>query len=87
MTGLEPATNYPNFKTFERQQGRVVNLPAGGHWEATWSIEVHDNAAGVAGVLAEIVSAASAGQGSAASPATSEILGVNNNSRAQKEET
>src|SRR5262249_4461732 len=22
VTGLEPATNYPNFRTFERQQGR-----------------------------------------------------------------
>src|SRR5256885_293902 len=56
VAGLEPATNFPNFKTFERQQGRVVLLPAGGHWETTWSIEVQDSAAGVAGVLAEIVS-------------------------------
>jgi hypothetical protein len=56
VTGLEPATNFPNFKSFERQQGRVVNLPAGGHWETTWSIEIHDSIAGVAGVLAEIVS-------------------------------
>jgi hypothetical protein len=56
VTGLEPATNYPNFKSFERQQGRVVIVPAGGYWEATWSIEVHDSTAGVAGVLAEIVS-------------------------------
>jgi hypothetical protein len=55
VTGLEPATNYPNFKTFERQQGRVVVLPAGGRWETTWSIEVHDSAAGVAGILAEVV--------------------------------
>jgi hypothetical protein len=55
VTGLEPATNFPNFKTFERQRGRVVALPAGGHWEATWSIEVQDTAAGVAGVLAEVV--------------------------------
>ena len=56
VTGLEPATNYPNFKTFERQQGRVMLLPPGGAWDSTWSIEVHDGAAGVAGVLAEIVS-------------------------------
>ena len=56
VTGLEPATNYPNFKSFERQQGRVVPLPAGGHWEATWSIEVHDSPAAVAGILSEIVS-------------------------------
>ncbi len=56
VTGLEPATNYPNFKTFERTQGRVVSLPAGGQWETTWSLEVHDSAAAVTGVLAEIVS-------------------------------
>ena len=56
VTGLEPATNYPNFKTFERSQGRVVTLPAGGQWETTWSLEVHDSAAAVTGVLAEIVS-------------------------------
>jgi hypothetical protein len=56
VTGLEPATNFPNFKTFERQQGRVPVIPPGGHWECSWSIEAHDNAASVAGVLKEIVS-------------------------------
>jgi hypothetical protein len=54
VTGLEPATNYPNFKTFERQKGRVVVLPPGGRWECKWSLEVHDTAAGVACVLAEV---------------------------------
>ncbi|MEW4489900.1 aldose 1-epimerase family protein [Thalassoglobus sp. JC818] len=29
VTGIEPATNYPNFKSFEREQGRVVQLNAG----------------------------------------------------------
>ena len=56
VSGLEPATNFPNFKSFERQQGRVPVLTAGGHWEATWSIEVHDSSESMAGVLAEIVS-------------------------------
>jgi hypothetical protein len=55
VTGLEPATNYPNFKSFERQQGRVPVLPPGGHYSCNWSIEVHDSALAVAGVLAEIV--------------------------------
>jgi Domain of unknown function (DUF4432) len=54
VTGLEPGTNYPNFKSFERQQGRVLVLPPGGHWESHWSLEVHDTVSGVAGVLAEI---------------------------------
>ncbi len=55
VTGLEPATNYPNFKGFERQQGRVHTLVPGGRWECTWSLEVHDTRAGVAEVLQEIV--------------------------------
>lgn len=55
VTGLEPATNYPNFKGFERQQGRVLLLPPGGRWESSWSIEVHDSTPAVAGALKEIV--------------------------------
>jgi hypothetical protein len=55
VTGLEPAINFPNFKSFERQQGRVRVLPAGGKWEAKWSLEVLDTAAGVADILKEIV--------------------------------
>ncbi len=54
VAGLEPATNYPNFKAFERQQGRVRVLPPGGRWEAKWSLEVHDSRDGVAGVLREV---------------------------------
>jgi uncharacterized protein DUF4432 len=56
VTGLEPATNFPNFKTFERRQGRVPQLAPGGKWQATWSLEVHDTVQGVASVLAEIAS-------------------------------
>jgi len=56
VTGLEPGTNYPNFRSFERQQGRVPLLPPGGHWECHFSLEVHDTPSGVAGVLAEIAS-------------------------------
>jgi hypothetical protein len=54
VTGLEPATNYPNFKGFEREHGRVPALPPGGRREFKWSLEVHDTAAGVASVQAEI---------------------------------
>ncbi len=54
VTGLEPATNYPRFKSFERQQGRVVVLPPGGKWEARWSIEVADCAAAVLALTAEV---------------------------------
>src|SRR5262249_37071583 len=54
VTGLEPATNYPNFKTFERRQGRVRTVAPGGRWEAKWGLEVQDTAAGVTGVLKEV---------------------------------
>jgi hypothetical protein len=54
VTGLEPGTNYPNFKSYERQQGRVRVLPPGGRWECSWSMEIFDTAAGVTGILKEI---------------------------------
>jgi hypothetical protein len=62
VTGLEPATNYPNFKTFEREQGRVRLLPAGGRWECCWGLEALDSTAGVAGVLKEIAQLQSQGR-------------------------
>ena len=54
VTGLEPATGYPNFKSFERERGRVRTIPPGGHWQATWSIEVVDSASGVLAWQTEI---------------------------------
>ena len=54
VTGLEPALNFPNPKTFERANGRVKVIPPGGRWEAKWSIEVFDTAAGVSSALAEV---------------------------------
>src|SRR5207237_6011996 len=56
VTGLEPATNYPNFKSFERQQGRVRVLPPGGRWECSWSMEIFDTPTGVARALSDVVS-------------------------------
>jgi hypothetical protein len=54
VTGFEPGTNYPNFKSFERKLGRVPVLPPGGKWECRWSLEVSDTAAGVAGLLRDV---------------------------------
>jgi hypothetical protein len=54
VVGLEPATNYPNFRSFERKQGRVRQLPPGGTWDCRWSIEVADTAAGVVALQKEI---------------------------------
>jgi hypothetical protein len=54
VTGLEPATNYPNFKSFERKQGRVRALAPGATWTARWSIEVVDTPAAVVALQAEV---------------------------------
>lgn len=54
VTGFEPGTNYPNFKSFERSQGRVPVLPPGGRWECRWSLEVCDSAASVAALIREM---------------------------------
>jgi hypothetical protein len=54
VTGLEPATGFPNFKTFERERGRVITLEPGGTWRAAFEFAVHADAAGVAAVAGEI---------------------------------
>lgn len=53
VTGIEPATNFPNTRTFERSRGRVVTLQPGQEYSATIAMEIHDTAAGVRGVEAE----------------------------------
>jgi hypothetical protein len=54
VTGLEPATNFPNFKAFEREQGRVITLPPGGRHVATLAVEVLDSPTDVASAAGEI---------------------------------
>jgi galactose mutarotase-like enzyme len=53
-TGLEPGTNYPNPKTYERSQGRVVKLKPGEVHTASITIEVCDSRAAVARAQKEI---------------------------------
>ncbi|MBX3444963.1 MAG: aldose 1-epimerase family protein [Planctomyces sp.] len=48
VTGLEPGTNLPNFKGYEREQGRVVELAAGGKHRAEVTLTVHDSPEAVA---------------------------------------
>ena len=43
VTGLEPATNYPNPKPFERKHGRVVRLEAGETHRMDLTVAVHDS--------------------------------------------
>lgn len=54
VTGLEPATNYPNLKTYERKQGRVVVLQPGETYTTRMEIHVHSSADQVAAVEEEI---------------------------------
>lgn len=54
VTGLEPGTNLPNPKPFERHQGRVVTLAPGQRYDVDLTLEVQDTASGVAGVEREI---------------------------------
>jgi hypothetical protein len=41
VTGLEPGVNFPNVRSFEKQQGRVVSLPPGGKRSFSLSLEAH----------------------------------------------
>lgn len=54
VTGLEPGTNYPNLKTFEREQGRVVTLAPGESYMTQIELSVFDTADSVADAEAAI---------------------------------
>jgi len=54
VAGLEPATNFPNFKAFERHHGRVVNLPPGETYRAEIELTIHERAESVAAVSSQI---------------------------------
>ena len=55
VTGLEPATDYPNSKIFERQCGRVVKLAPGEKRQSRLSIEVLTDANAVIAAKTEIL--------------------------------
>ncbi len=54
VTGLEPATNLPNFKGFERQQGRVKRLKGGETYTTGFTLEVLNSGHDVAETAAAI---------------------------------
>ena len=54
VTGLEPATNFPNAKPFERSKGRVVNLEVGETRRFHLTVAVHDTRRQVLEVEREI---------------------------------
>ncbi len=53
VTGLEPGTDYPNTKAFERKRGRVVQMAPGETYRAELTMEIHDSATGVSAIEAE----------------------------------
>jgi hypothetical protein len=54
VTGLEPATNYPNPHPFEKARNRVVTLPVNGRYLVETSLEVLATTEAVAAVESEI---------------------------------
>jgi hypothetical protein len=54
VAGLEPGTNFPNLKSFERSNSRVRKLAPGERWECRWSLEVLDNSDEVSNALAGV---------------------------------
>jgi hypothetical protein len=47
VTGIEPGTNFPNPRSFEGEQGRVVKIGGGATYPIKLGLTVHDDAAGV----------------------------------------
>lgn len=54
VTGLEPGTNYPNFKSFERRQDRVKVIPSGGTYVVDLEFEILVDPSSVERVADEI---------------------------------
>ena len=54
VTGLEPGTNYPNLKGFEREKGRVVLLQPGESYHCRLELEVCTDRKQVAAIEEEV---------------------------------
>lgn len=54
VTGLEPGTDYPNARPFERATGRLVTVEAGAEHCVDLTMEVHDSAEAVQSAEREI---------------------------------
>jgi hypothetical protein len=54
VTGIEPGTNFPNFKSLERTRGRVISLEAGASYQTELTVAVHPTAEAVR-VVAESI--------------------------------
>ena len=56
VTGLEPATSFPNLKTFERENGRVVTLEPRGTYKVNLQIDLAGTTDEVKGLLDRVES-------------------------------
>jgi hypothetical protein len=54
VTGLEPATNYPNARRFEREKGRLISLPGGASRTTTLHIDTFDTKEAIAAAESRI---------------------------------
>jgi hypothetical protein len=54
VTGLEPGTNYPNPRSFEAEQGRVVHLEGGASYTMRLAFRVLDSAPTVSAAEAKV---------------------------------
>jgi hypothetical protein len=63
VTGLEPASNFPNARPFEKDRGRVITLPVGGRHEVELRLEVVTGIDAVAAVQAEVAAIQVLGKG------------------------
>lgn len=54
VTGLEPGTNFPNPRSYEGEQGRVVKLPPGGKQTFDITLEVHSGSQEVSAAEAAV---------------------------------
>lgn len=54
VTGLEPATGFPNFKAIEREQKRIVRLASGKAWDAKLTFELAVREDAVSQLLKEV---------------------------------
>jgi hypothetical protein len=61
VTGLEPGTNFPNLKRFEREKGRVVVIPTGKSHRCELTIEICDGRPAVQAVEREVARLQGAG--------------------------
>lgn len=54
VTGIEPGVNWPNFRSYERLQGRLPRIEPGQTYRAEQMWEIADSAEGVAGLLESV---------------------------------